>query len=140
MNIYLSPNEPVDKSYQWVQNIATLGGLVSDSEARTIICDMFLAQFTYGEIPQVLAHLYKKMRTGCELTIIEPDLNFISRYVLKNGINQEYLSQTVFAGGALKSIPDMETVIAGLPANMQIMHRGFDEESCKSLLKIRRSA
>ena len=105
MNIYLSPREPVDKSHQWVQNIATLNGLVSDSEARTIVCDMFLAQFTYDEIPQVLENLYKKMRTGCELTIVEPDLNFISRYVLRNGIDQDYLSQTVFAGVAIKSIP-----------------------------------
>ena len=57
MNIHLSPREPVDKSYQWVQNIATLNGLVSDSEARAIVCDMFLAQFTYDEIPQVLPRL-----------------------------------------------------------------------------------
>tara|TARA_R110000824_G_scaffold808_5_gene4969 strand:+ start:2931 stop:3353 length:423 start_codon:yes stop_codon:yes gene_type:complete len=139
MNIHLSPREPVDKSYQWVQNIATLNGLVSDSEARAIVCDMFLAQFTYDEIPQVLEHLYKKMRTGCELTIIEPDLNFISRYVLRNGIDQDYLSQTVFVGVAIKSIPDMETVISGLPSNMQVVHRGFDEASCKSLIKIKRS-
>jgi len=140
MNIYLSPHEPPDKSYVWVQNVAALNGIVADSEARTIICDMFLAQFTYEEIPKVLQHVYKKMRTGCELSIVEPDLNFISRYVLKNGVDQDYLSQTVFVGTAIKSVPDMETIVLGLPPNMQVMHRGFYEESCKSLLKIRRSA
>ncbi len=140
MNIYLSPHEPPDKSHVWVQNIAALNGLVADSEARTIICDMFLAQFTYEEIPKVLQHLYTKMRMGCELTIIEPDLNFISRYVIRNGVDQDYLSQTVFVGTAIKSVPDMEKIVLGLPTNMQVMHRGFDEASCRSLVKIKRSA
>ena len=86
MKAYLSQSQTGDDSFKHFSNIASFSRGVLDSEAQEIVCDRFLSSFSYSETEKLLEIIFKKMRTGCQLTIIEPDFYLISKHLFSRGL------------------------------------------------------
>ena len=96
MKVYLSPQKLEADYNAWISNIATLDGQVLDSEATQIIADQFFSMFNYHEVDQIISKVSKKMRLGCELTIIEPDFNLISQQYIRDDFSLGDINNILF--------------------------------------------
>tara|TARA_R100000008_G_scaffold64224_1_gene41336 strand:+ start:6014 stop:6439 length:426 start_codon:yes stop_codon:yes gene_type:complete len=139
MKVYLSPNKPEEKYNAWISNIATLDGQVLDSEATQIIADQFLSMFTYHEVDQIISKISKKMRLGCELTIIEPDFNLVSQQYIRDDFSLGDINHILFNGSYIKSVLNLEEIIHRLPShNLSISQKFFNNQSAQMTIKCRR--
>ena len=139
MKVYLSHSKPEDQSFKHFTNVAALSRSVLNSEATHIICDGFLSSFSYKDLPELLKLIFQKMRTGCELTIIEPDFYLISKHIFREEIEIELINKVVFNSNNLKSILTMKTIEQFIDPALEITAKHFDEELCKSIIKIKRN-
>ena len=139
MRVYLSQSEPEDGSPEHFTNIATFSRGVMDSEATNIICDRFLSSFPYDKIETVLGLVLQKMRIGCELTVMEPDLRLISKNVFQDNMEEKLINEIVFKSGNLKSILTMETIEKWVSPKLEITSKHFDAGLCVAVVKARRT-
>ena len=139
MRVYLSHSNPEDQSFTHFTNVTTLSRGVMDSEATHIICDGFLSSFAYKDLPGLLKLIFQKMRIGCELTIIEPDFYLISKHIFREEADIEFINGVLFNSNSMKSILTMETIEKFIDPHLEVVAKHFDEDLCKSIIKIRRS-
>jgi len=140
MRIYLSMIEPNDKSCVWISDIATFESQVLDGEATYIILNRFLSTFTHAELKPLLEKIAKKMRLNCELTIIENDMDFISKKLVRNEINIGEVNDVMFKNPFIKSVCTLENIEYKIPDNIPLNHKHFDNLLSEITIKCRRSA
>jgi hypothetical protein len=142
MKIYLSSTPPTDqnKSYQWISNISVFDSSVMTSEASSIICDNFLSTLPMEQIEVVIGLIASKMRIGCELIILSPDITTLSQRMTKEEIDLNMLNAILFKNGPIRSVCSMEFVEVLLPANLTIFHKHFDLHTSEIVIKARRSS
>jgi len=139
MRVYLSQSSPTDGSFQHFESVARFSRGVMDSEATIIVCDSFLSCFSYDDVPSVLKLLMQKMRSGCELTIIEPDFYLISKQAFHQSVDMATVNKVVFGQlNALKCFLSLEEIEGLVSSDLEVVSKHFDEQSFKSILKLKR--
>ena len=126
MRIYLSMIEPNDKSCVWISDIATFESQVLDGEATYIVLNRFLSAFTHAEIQPLLEKIVKKMRLNCELVVIENDMDFIAKKLVRDEINIGEVNDILFRNTFIKSVCTLENIEKNLPNSIQLQHKHFD--------------
>lgn len=140
MRIYLSMNEPNDRSCVWISDIATFETQVLDGEATCIILNRFLSTFRHEELQPLLEKIVKKMRLNCELTIIENDMDFIAKKIVRGEINIGEVNEIMFKNPFLKSVCTLENIEQNIPNSIPLYHKHFDNLLSEITIKCRRSA
>lgn len=140
MRIYLSMIEPNDKSCVWISDIATFESQVLDGEATYIILNRFLSTFTHAELKPLLEKIAKKMRLNCELTIIENDMDFISKKLVRGEINIGEVNDVMFKNSFIKSVCTLENIENNIPDSIPLNHKHFDNLLSEITIRCRRSA
>jgi|TARA_B100000676_G_scaffold141614_1_gene140289 hypothetical protein len=139
MKAYLSQSQTGDDSFKHFSNIASFSRGVLDSEAQEIVCDRFLSSFSYSETEKLLEIIFKKMRTGCQLTIIEPDFYLISKHLFKDSVHIDIINGIVFKDNVIKCMLTMDKIAGMINPALDVIEKHFDEQSCVSIIKIRRN-
>ena len=62
MLVHLTSNNKSLKGYKSFSDILSFSRSVGDNEATSIICENFLCNFNYSDLPKVIALIVKKMR------------------------------------------------------------------------------
>jgi hypothetical protein len=140
MRIYLSMIEPNDKSCVWISDIATFESQVLDGEATYIVLNRFLSAFTHAEIQPLLEKIVKKMRLNCELVVIENDMDFIAKKLVRDEINIGEVNDILFRNTFIKSVCTLENIEKNLPNSIQLQHKHFDNLLSEITIKCRRLA
>ena len=140
MRIYLSMIEPNDKSCVWISDIATFESQVLDGEATYIMLNRFLSAFTHAEIQPLLEKIVKKMRLNCELVVIENDMDFIAKKLVRDEINIGEVNDILFRNTFIKSVCTLENIEKNLPNSIQLQHKHFDNLLSEITIKCRRLA
>lgn len=141
MKIFLSHNEPEDKSYIWINNIAILADKVLDSEATSIVCDNFLSTFPIDQLGALLTKIISKMRFNCELTIKDVDSNIINRRYMNEEIDINEINLLMFGKNQKRrSILNMISVSALMPNNIKLQTKDYNYGSCCFILKYKRAS
>ena len=138
MRIYLSMIEPNDKSCVWISDIATFESQVLDGEATYIVLNRFLSTFTHAELRPLLEQIYKKMRSNCELVIIENDMDFIAKKLVRNELNIGEVNDVLFKNPFIKSVCTLENIEQNIPNNIRLQHKHFDNLLSEITIKCRR--
>ena len=138
MRIYLSMIEPKDKSCLWISDIATFESQVLDGEATYIILDRFLSTFTFSELRPLLEKISKKMRMDCELTIMENDMDFIAKKIVRGEMNIEEVNEVMFKNPFIKSVCTLENIEQNIPSSIPLQHKHFDNLLSEITIKCRR--
>lgn len=138
MRIYLSMIEPNDKSCVWISDIATFESQVLDGEATYIVLNRFLSTFTHAELRPLLEQIYKKMRSNCELVIIENDMDFIAKKLVRNELNIGEVNDVLFKSPFIKSVCTLENIEQNIPNNIRLQHKHFDNLLSEITIKCRR--
>tara|TARA_A100001201_G_scaffold43498_2_gene44280 strand:- start:6367 stop:6789 length:423 start_codon:yes stop_codon:yes gene_type:complete len=139
MKVYLSQGNAADEALVHFSNVSSFSRGVMDSEATQIICDCFLSTFLRKDVASVLDIILKKMRANCELTIIEPDFYLISKHIFHEDVDIDVINDLVFSQGAMKSMLSMDKIEKMIGNGFEISSKHFDEQSCRSILKIKRA-
>ena len=132
--------EPNDKSCVWISDIATFESQVLDGEATYIILNRFLSTFTHAELKPLLEKIAKKMRLNCELTIIENDMDFISKKLVRGEINIGEVNDVMFKNSFIKSVCTLENIENNIPDSIPLNHKHFDNLLSEITIRCRRSA
>ena len=140
MRIYLSMNEPDDKSYVWVSDIATFEAQLLDGEATSIVLNGFLSTFAHAELTPLLEKVAKKMRLNCELVIVENDMEFLAQKITRGELNISEVNEVMFRNPFIKSVCTLENIESSLPKNISLSHKHFDNALSEITIKCRRSA
>lgn len=140
MRIYLSMIEPSDKSCVWISDIATFESQVLDGEATYIVLNRFLSTFTHAELRPLLQKIAKKMRLNCELVIIENDMDFIAKKLVRNEINIGEVNDVLFRNPFIKSVCTLENIEQNIPDSIPLQHKHFDNLLSEVTIKCRRQA
>lgn len=138
MKIYLSTENPKNEFYKWANSLPMFDGIVLNSEATEIICDHFISSFRFEEIPELLSRIFTKMRLGCELTIIDVDVEMACRSIHVEEINQREVNKILFDNQKRKSIFSMDVIEKYLPENVTITNKHYENGNCTFILKCRR--
>ena len=138
MRIYLSMIEPNDKSCVWISDIATFESQVLDGEATYIVVNRFLSTFTHAELRPLLEQISKKMRSNCELVIIENDMDFIAKKLVRNELNIGEVNDVLFKNPFIKSVCTLENIEQNIPNNIRLQHKHFDNLLSEITIKCRR--
>jgi len=138
MRIYLSMIEPNDKSCVWISDIATFESQVLDGEATYIVLNRFLSTFTHAELRPLLEQISKKMRSNCELVIIENDMDFIAKKLVRNELNIGEVNDVLFKSPFIKSVCTLENIEQNIPNNIRLQHKHFDNLLSEITIKCRR--
>ena len=138
MRIYLSMIEPNDKSCVWISDIATFESQVLDGEATYIVVNRFLSTFTHAELRPLLEQISKKMRSNCELVIIENDMDFIAKKLVRNELNIGEVNDVLFKSPFIKSVCTLENIEQNIPNNIRLQHKHFDNLLSEITIKCRR--
>ena len=138
MRIYLSMIETNDKSCVWISDVATFESQVLDGEATYIVLNRFLSAFTHAELKPLLEKIVKKMRMNCELVIIENDMDFIAKKIVRDEINIGEVNDILFRGPFIKSVCTLENIEQNLPNSIQLQHKHFDNLLSEITIKCRR--
>lgn len=138
MRIYLSMIEPNDKSCVWISDIATFESQVLDGEATYIVLNRFLSTFTHAELRPLLEQISKKMRSNCELVIIENDMDFIAKKLVRNELNIGEVNDVLFKNPFIKSVCTLENIEQNIPNNIRLQHKHFDNLLSEITIKCRR--
>lgn len=139
MKIFLSNNEPENKSYIWINNIATLDDKVLDSEATSIICDNFLSIFPIDQLTALIAKIISKMRLNCELTIKDVDSDIINRRFINEEIDINEVNTIMFGKNQKRrSILNIVSVSDVMPKNIKIQNKDYHYNSCSFIIKYKR--
>jgi len=139
MKIYLSTTKPND-TRKWANSLPMLDGLVLNSEAIDITCDNFLSSFDIREIEQLLHKISEKMRIRGILTLVDIDMNITSRRFYTEEINIEKLNTILFEEQKRKCFLTMELIEFLLPKNLTIEYKHYDQNTCRFILKCRRTS
>ena len=139
MRIYLSTEKPDDNSYIWLSDIATFECQVLDSEAQSIVLDKFLSNFSHAELSPLLQQVAKKLRMGCELTIIETDIEFVAKRCIRGEIDIGEVNALLFQTSFIKSVCTLSNIEKNIPNNLQIHHKHFDGALSQIIIKCRRT-
>ena len=140
MRIYLSMIEPSDKSCVWISDIATFESQVLDGEATYIVLNRFLSAFTHAELRPLLQKIAKKMRLNCELVIIENDMDFIAKKLVRNELNIGEVNDVLFRNPFIKSVCTLENIEQNIPDSIPLQHKHFDNLLSEVTIKCRRQA
>jgi hypothetical protein len=140
MRIYLSMIEPNDKSYVWISDIATFESQVLDGEATYIVLNRFLSTFTHAELRPLLEKIAKKMRLNCELVVIENDMDFIAKKLVRNELNIGEVNDVLFKNPFIKSVCTLENIEKNIPDSIPLQHKHFDNLLSEITIKCRRLA
>ena len=140
MRIYLSMIEPSDKSCTWISDIATFESQILDGEATYIILDRFLSTFTHAELRPLLQKIAKKMRVNCELTIMENDMDFIAKKIVRGEMDIEEVNEVMFKNPFIKSVCTLENIEQNIPDSIPLQHKHFDNLLSEVTIKCRRRA
>jgi hypothetical protein len=132
--------EPNDKSCVWISDIATFESQVLDGEATYIVLNRFLSAFTHAEIQPLLEKIVKKMRLNCELVVIENDMDFIAKKLVRDEINIGEVNDILFRNTFIKSVCTLENIEKNLPNSIQLQHKHFDNLLSEITIKCRRLA
>jgi len=138
MRIYLSTDKPEETNYSWANSLPMLDGLVLDSEATEIVCKNFISSFEYSDIASLLSVIYKKMRLGCVLTIIEKDIDILCDSFYVEEINTEIVNKILFNSQKRKSLFSISDVESKLPNGIQATHKHYEKGNCSFVLKCKR--
>jgi hypothetical protein len=138
MKIYLSTQDPKSPNYKWANSLPMLDGIVLDSEATEIICDNFVSSFDYSEVGALLSKIAKKMRIGCELVIMDVDVEMLCRSLYVEEIDQKTLNDIVFFSQKRKSLFSMSQIESSLPQNIRPTNKHYENGNCSFVLKCRR--
>ena len=138
MRIYLSMIEPNDKSCVWISDIATFESQVLDGEATYIVLNRFLSTFTHAELTPLLQKIAKKMRSNCELVVIENDMDFIAKKLVRNEINIGEVNDILFKNPFIKSVCTLENIEQNMPNSIGLQHKHFDNLLSEITIKCRR--
>lgn len=126
MKIIFSKYQQEKDGYVCITNLNTLNIIVEDAEATEIIIDNYLSAFTYKQVPEVLNKILNKLRIKGNITIYQPDIDFICFEYTKNNIDQNTLNDILFDGGPLGSFWSMETLCELLKNyNIEILNKKF---------------
>jgi hypothetical protein len=140
MRIYLSMIEPNDKSCVWISDIATFESQVLDGEATYIVLNRFLSTFTHAELGPLLEKIAKKMRLNCELVVIENDMDFIAKKLVRDEINIGEVNDVLFKNPFIKSVCTLENIEQNIPDSIPLQHKHFDNLLSEITIKCRRLA
>ena len=130
MLVHLTSNNESLKGYKSFSDVLSFSRGVGDNEATSIICENFLCNFNYSDLPKVVALIVKKMRLRCELIISEKDFSLISKHIFRESVDIEGLNHAIFSdmGTGIKSILTSETIESLLnPYELSVISKGFDE-------------
>ena len=142
MKIYLSSSAPPshNDAHKWVSSLEALDMLVSTSEASSIICDRFLSTIEFDRLEEALKIIISKMRIGCELLILNPDISVLSQRFVGEEIDLLAMNEILFKNGPIKSVTPIETIEQLLPPNVNIFSKHFDLFTSEIIIKARRSS
>tara|TARA_Y100000593_G_C4286012_1_gene325499 strand:+ start:1168 stop:1590 length:423 start_codon:yes stop_codon:yes gene_type:complete len=139
MKAYLSFVRPEDNAYNYYRNIGNFANAVMDSEANEIVCRDFLSSFSYDEVPALMDLILKKMRINSELTIVEPDFYLASKHIYRGDIPVSEINSKLFDSNSLKSILTISDIESLITPSFQVVSKHLDENSCRFVIKVRRS-
>jgi hypothetical protein len=138
MRIYLSTEQPEDTTYIWANSLPMLDSLSLDSESLEIVCKNFISSFEYSDIRPLLQRIYKKMRLGCKLTIIEKDIDLLCRSFYVEELDINTINQILFSLQKRKSVFNITDIESSLPSGIQVTHKHYESGDCSFILKCKR--
>jgi len=138
MNIYLSSKNCPNENYTHVSDIFSFDKSVLNSEARSIICDCFLSEFSLSDIDSVIKKVFSKLRIGASITIIEKDIDLLCLKYTRNEITMEQLNDFIFTDKSTCSTFNIEFVEPKISDSIQIEEKFIDSEQGMFVIKGRR--
>jgi len=137
MKVYLSHKKQSDESFRHCSNLATFESSACDGEITSLTVDCFLSSFSFGELQAAMAEILKKCRINCEVTILEPDFNLLSRSYSRGDNDLEFVNTLIFEEGAKKSLINMPILESLIPSNFEVSEK-FISNSLYCIVKLRR--
>lgn len=138
MRIYLSTEQPSDNTYIWANSLPMLDSASLDAESTEIVCKNFVSSFDYADIPALLQKIYKKMRLGCVLTILEKDFDLLCRSFYVEELNISNVNAILFPSQKRKSVFNIIDIESKLPDGLQVTHKHYEAGDCSFVLKCKR--
>lgn len=137
MKVYLSTTKKNTNS-AWASNLATLDGLLLDSEGTDITCDDFISSFDHSEIAGLISKLASKLRIKGKMTIADVDANILFRRGYNQEISESDANTALFSNQKRKSLLSLESLSEMLPPNLQIESKTYEHQTCRFVIVVRR--
>jgi len=99
---------------------------------------VFLSTFTHAELRPLLEKITKKMRFNCELVVIENDMDFIAKKLVRNELNIGEVNDVLFKSPFIKSVCTLENIEQNIPDSIRLQHKHFDNLLSEITIKCRR--
>jgi hypothetical protein len=137
MKVYLGVGNR--HGYRCCGNVASLSQNVLDAEANEIVCEDFLSQHNFADVPRVLELVLSKLRLNGVVTISENDFGMISRQIFREEVPLETINEKVFppkTGAMTKCMLNLDFIKNMLTDNFQLTNANYG--SHRFSLRIRR--
>tara|TARA_Y100000385_G_C13083804_1_gene635331 strand:+ start:1363 stop:1728 length:366 start_codon:yes stop_codon:yes gene_type:complete len=108
--------------------VASLSQNVLDTEANEIVCEDFLSQHNFADVPKVLDLILSKLRLNGTIKISENDFGMISRQIFREEVPLEIINEKVFppkTGAMAKSMLNLDFVKNMLTDKFQITNANY---------------
>ena len=138
MKVILSPEKTDINSHKHISDIKMFYDSVLESECTDLICDNFISTFDYNEIDQIIQILVSKMRMNSQLTIKEIDARLICKKFYVEELDLDTINSLLFSTKR-KSILTSDKIIPLVGNKMELSNIHYDDKSCSSIIKYRRS-
>lgn len=131
MKIYLSGKPPISTECKNFSTLHEFNSEVLDGEATCIIVDSFLSKYKISELDFVLEKIFSKMRIGCELVLIEKDIDSLCLKYQRDEIDILELNQMVRTQEEepIGSFLTLELILSKLKDNIQVNEKFTQNDS-----------
>ncbi len=131
MKIYLSGKTPISKECKNFSTLPEFNNGVLQGEATSIVVDSFLSKYKISEVDFVLGVIFDKMRIGCDLTLVEKDMDCLCLKFQRNEIDILELNQVMRGADeeAIGSFLTLELVLSKLKDNIQVNEKFIQNDS-----------
>jgi len=126
MKVYLGAGNK--HGYRCCGNVASLSQNVLDTEANEIVCEDFLSQHNFADVPKVLDLVLSKLRLNGTIKISENDFGMISRQIFREEVSLEIINEKVFppkTGAMVKCMLNLEFIKNMLADKFQLTNANY---------------
>ncbi len=138
MRVILSPEKTEINSHKHISDIKMFHDSVLESECTDLICDNFISTFDYNEIDQIIQILTSKMRLNSELTIKEVDARLVCKKFHVEELDLDAVNSILFSTKR-KSMLTSDKITSLINNKLTLSSVHYDDKSCSSIIKYRRS-